>query len=202
MLNNSSMNRSTHIISSRARRALTTLISLIILSATLTVNVASSEPIVKGFDASFGEGVATQSARSTRLVRSTRPAPAFSLKDADGNTHSLSDFGSRYVLIDFWAPWCPPCVMTIPALNVAQRRYERNLTVIGITDSSWSDIDRVHQRYEMNYLVLRDPQDSVAKSYKVNGIPHLVLVHEGKIIAQFAGYHSASELMTKLARYL
>ena len=92
--------------------------------------------------------------------------------------------------------------MTIPALNVAQRRYERTLTVIGVTDSSWSDIEKVQQRHEMNYLVLRDPQNSVAKSYKVNSIPHLVLVHKGKIITKFTGYHSASELMTKLARYL
>jgi thiol-disulfide isomerase/thioredoxin len=48
-------------------------------------------------------------------------APDFELIDTDGNTHRLSDYRGKTVVINFWATWCPPCREEIPSMN---RAYE------------------------------------------------------------------------------
>jgi thiol-disulfide isomerase/thioredoxin len=54
-----------------------------------------------------------------------RPAPAFSLKALDDPkaTYTLDTFKGRYVLIDFWATWCPDCRAELPALHAAWARF-------------------------------------------------------------------------------
>ncbi|MBS1668914.1 MAG: AhpC/TSA family protein [Bacteroidetes bacterium] len=46
------------------------------------------------------------------------------LKDTLGNTFQLSSFKAKYVVIDFWASWCTPCIKNIPALNEMIKHYE------------------------------------------------------------------------------
>ncbi|MFQ5745261.1 MAG: TlpA family protein disulfide reductase [Acidobacteriota bacterium] len=49
-------------------------------------------------------------------------APDIPFPDVDGVEHRLSDYGGRVVLLNFWATWCPACVMELPALERLQRK--------------------------------------------------------------------------------
>ena len=77
-------------------------------------------------------------------------ASGFSLEDIQGNTHRLEDYRGKWVLVNFWATWCPPCLSEIPELNSLHDAHKDNdLVVIGIAIDSGSsrkiaDFSRAH----------------------------------------------------------
>ena len=58
-------------------------------------------------------------------------AQGFSFKDTAGKIHSLSDYRGKWVLVNFWATWCPPCLEEIPDL-VSLYESRKDVMVIGI----------------------------------------------------------------------
>ena len=60
-------------------------------------------------------------------------APDFSLQDMDEETHTLSDYRGKVVLVNFWATWCPPCREEMPALDQLHTAYSDD----GLVVQSW-----------------------------------------------------------------
>ncbi len=69
-----------------------------------------------------------------RLAMVGKPAPRLVVKDIEGNTFRLEDLRGRYVLVDFWATWCAPCVAEMPRIQAAFARYrEGGFEVVGVS---------------------------------------------------------------------
>ena len=126
------------------------------------------------------------------------------LPDTAGTVHRLSDYVGhhRYVLLDFWASWCGPCIGSMPMMKEIYHAYaDRGLQIIGLSLDSNRDAWRAAiRRLELPWLQLSDLKrwESVASDiYGVRAIPEIVLIApDGKIVA--TGLRD-EELKAKLA---
>jgi peroxiredoxin len=110
-------------------------------------------------------------------------APNFMLSDLSGQEISLSDLRGRVVLINFWATWCGPCQLEMPALQSRYEMYEGDLTVLAVDFDEPADLvqDFVDE-YGLTFDVLLDPGASVQQLYRVLGYPTSVFVDEQGVI--------------------
>jgi peroxiredoxin len=129
-------------------------------------------------------------------------APDFSLKDQHNKTIKLSDYrNSNYVLLDFWASWCPLCMQTIPRLKKLYRQYHnKGLSVIGLSLDMKTDkwllaiqknkIDAWPQLYLGSLFA---PGNMAKEEYGVMEIPEFILIDKsGKIIGRYNDISVAS----------
>lgn len=113
-------------------------------------------------------------------------APDFKLPDMDGESHSLSDFRGKVVMLNFWATWCPPCRREMPSM---QRLYdklrERGLVVVAV--NQFEDPDLVFEftgrlSLEPEFPILFDRESRISEQYKVKGLPTTYLLdRQGRI---------------------
>ena len=69
-----------------------------------------------------------------RLDKVGKPAPAFESLDLRGRPVRLADYRGKYVLLDFWATWCAPCISELPRLQAAYRDYhDAGFEIIGVS---------------------------------------------------------------------
>lgn len=116
-------------------------------------------------------------------------APDFTLPDAEGRPVSLSSFRGKYVLVDFWASWCPDCRKENPTVVAAYRQYkDKNFTVLGV--SLDKDKDKWLEAVESDGLAWTHVCDfrywsgPVVDLYAVKWIPKNFLIGpDGRIIA-------------------
>ena len=116
-------------------------------------------------------------------------APEFSLKDINDKVISLSDFKNKnYVLIDFWASWCAPCIEEFPYLKILYEKYQsQGFEVISISkdvaSESWKKgITKENIEYWKHISLAENSSSTMDKDYFVNGIPHKVLIDKNGII--------------------
>jgi len=89
----------------------------------------------------------------------------FMLKDMNGVQHQLSHYKGKWVLVNYWATWCPPCLEEVPDLvNLYDYRKQKDLMVLGVV-FDYKDVKEVKEYVDdmlMSYpIVLGD--DSVTE---------------------------------------
>ena len=113
------------------------------------------------------------------------PAPQGALpRLKGGGSQSLADYRGRWVLVNFWASWCPPCREEAPALEEFQRQHKGSrFTVLGIDSRDLSGDGRAFVReHGLSYPQLRDADGDVSHDYGTTGLPESYLVDPRGIV--------------------
>jgi thiol-disulfide isomerase/thioredoxin len=115
-----------------------------------------------------------------RLAMVGKPAPAIVAKDLQGKTFRLSDLKGKYVLLDFWATFCGPCLKELPNLKAVYGKYhEKGLEIVSI--SLDEKLEPVRDFVKENKIPWREIHNNTAgadvvESFRVNNIPVTFLI--------------------------
>jgi thiol-disulfide isomerase/thioredoxin len=171
----------------------------------------SLESLRKDFPGSPETLKALEILESERKTAVGTPAPAFSIPAlGDPSTvYSLDTFKGRYVLLDFWATWCPPCRAEMPHLHKAWARFkDRSFEILSLSFDRKVEHIAPFRRAAATPMPWKHAfveggfRNPIGEAYGVKGIPKPLLVGpDGKIVA--AGGDLRGENLEKtLERFL
>ncbi len=125
------------------------------------------------------------------LALSCHAAWSFDFTDIHGHRQSLDAYRGKWVLVNFWATWCPPCRMEIPDLIALHDKYSTSrLEIIGVAMdyNSPAEVTRFVQSMHIDYPVVLGTPVLASQVGDVNGLPTSYLYNpQGKIVAYQVG---------------
>ena len=126
------------------------------------------------------------------------------LYDLAGGVHHLSDYRGKYVLLDFWARSCAPCLAAMPELAQLFANNSDSLVVVGLSlddEDTWLQTSR---EKKISWVNLNEKKGAAGLNvaYNVSSIPHYVLISpEGKVLSIFKGYKK-NRIYNELKKYI
>ena len=127
------------------------------------------------------------------------PAPNWTLpaiQNAEGDL-SMSDFRGKITYVDFWASWCGPCRLSLPALNSLNEAFSEDpvqflaISIDVVEEDAWDFL----KRYAVDYPVVIDIEGDIARRFAVDGMPSGYLVDAlGRVREIHIGFKRGDEL--------
>ena len=120
-----------------------------------------------------------------------QPVPTFTLTGLDGSAVDLARYRGKFVLLNFWATWCPPCVKEMPSMErLADRLQGKPFAVLAVSldKDGAATVAAFVERLEVTFAIALDPQAKVATAYGANELPTTFLLDpRGQVIAAAKG---------------
>jgi peroxiredoxin len=118
-------------------------------------------------------------------VRPGEPAPDFQLRDLQGRLITLSDLRGKVVLLNFWATWCGPCRVEMPAMEELYRVFSRkDFEILAVsTDAQGESITRpFQQENHLTFPILHDADYRVGLVYGARSLPMSFMVDRQGVV--------------------
>jgi thiol-disulfide isomerase/thioredoxin len=132
-------------------------------------------------------------------------APNFTENTIYNKKVSLRDYRGKFILLDFWATWCPPCMESMPVLKKIDSIYAtKNLIVLGINrDNDISSAKEKVKDLSLHWPHLYDVNETISRAYSVTAIPSFFLIDpSGKIIFMGHGLDDKEKLVSFLKKIM
>lgn len=112
-------------------------------------------------------------------------APDFNTKAINGDEVALKSLRGKYVILDFWASWCVPCIkIATPKLKEIRKKYSRDkLEIVSVTlDEDYNKYQNALRKLDTSFIDVFDGKQ-IVKDYGVTLIPQIILIHpDGTIV--------------------
>lgn len=126
------------------------------------------------------------------LVVVGQSAPDFTLETLDHQPVTLADLRGKVVIINFWASWCAPCRLEMPALQQAYEAYQgKGVVILAVNltaQDAIAEAEKFVQELGLTFPILLDEVGEVSEAYQVLGLPTTIFVNrEGDIARTHLG---------------
>ena len=133
------------------------------------------------------------------------PAPAITINDLEGNPVELGKLiGTKAVLLEFWATWCPVCKGLLPQLEAVHKAFGDKVTLLGVNvtvNDSKTRIRRYLEEHKPPFRVLYDEKGVGARAYDVPATSFIVIIDRTGKVA-YTGTGEAQDLVTAVRKAL
>jgi thiol-disulfide isomerase/thioredoxin len=129
----------------------------------------------------------------------------FALTDLEGETIYLSDYQGKYVLLNAWATWCPPCRAEMPDLNkFHQTHQDKGFEILAINAGETRDMAaQFADSLGLGFKVVLDSDGTVLNGLGITGFPTSILIDpEGKVAMIHIGMIFPDDLNNKVLPFL
>ena len=113
----------------------------------------------------------------------------YPLRDLNGDTHSLSEYRGEVVVVNFWASWCAPCLLELPALDAWNARWlGKGARVVAISvDHEEDNVRRFVTKSKLSLEVCQDGPDGLAKALDLPSLPCTYVLDQSGQLALVTG---------------
>jgi thiol-disulfide isomerase/thioredoxin len=120
----------------------------------------------------------------------------FDLGELSGGHGSLGDYTGRPTVVNFFASWCTPCIVEMPAFEQVHQRLGDDVAFVGVnTGEQPASGQRIIRQTGITYDVLRDQSGTLTQQFEILNMPSTLFVDSnGAIVRVHTGELSESEL--------
>ncbi len=113
-------------------------------------------------------------------------APPFESETLEGRVLKSSDMEGQYVVLNFWATWCVPCVKEMPELQKAHRALkDQNVKILGVNFAeSKSKIEIFLKERNLDFTILLDGFGRLSQDYRVVNLPVTYFISPDGIVRE------------------
>ena len=171
----------------------TSLIVILFLSGFIGVAEANMSDLFNKYSKVSTESHSAESTNLNTTQNKMSDKPVFKFIDLDGNTHTNQSTRGKYLIINFWATWCVPCIADISNLINFYKKHSYEALIVGLNyeKAERKDIVSLVDELNINYPIIlfsKDNGPQFSKFIDIQGMPTTIIYNpKGELIDTHLG---------------